>query len=134
MEKTKHLNTYELENSKDKLLVTIKILCLMYLEKDSLISHIDNSKIKDYCNYVKSEYHNITNLKKSLKIQTYYKPYYEIYSNLDSIITLDNLICKQEKVSFIELTKDVNQLEETLGFCYGILNQIVKNRDINLEN
>lgn len=129
-----NMNTYETEYQKDKLLITIKVLCLMYLEDSQLINHIEDSRIIEYTNYIKKEYYEMNKFKNSLKIKTYYQPYYEIFSNLDSMILKDNLICKQEKVSFIELTKDVNQLEETLGFCFGILNLIIKTRNINLEN
>ena len=35
-----HTNTYELEKSKDKLLLTIRMICLMYLENTKLIENI----------------------------------------------------------------------------------------------
>ena len=77
------------------------------------------------------EYYKINDLKNSLKVKTYSQPYFEIYTNLDSMILKDNLICSQEKVSFLELTKDINHLEETLGFCYGVLNMIYQTRNEN---
>ena len=126
-----HSNTYELEKSKDKLLLTIRMICLMYLENTKLIENIETSKIKDYLEYTKNEYFKINDLKNSLKVKTYSQPYFEIYTNLDSMILKDNLICSQEKVSFIELTKDINHLEETLGFCYGVLNMIYQTRNEN---
>lgn len=126
-----HMNSYNLEKSKDTLLKTIKMICLMYLENKDNINNILTSKLKDYFEYIENEYMSIHNLKESLKIQTYFEPYYEIYSNLDSMIMKDNLICKQEKISFIELTKDINYLEETLAYCYGVLNLIIKDRNEN---
>lgn len=126
-----HVNTYELEKSKDKLLLTIRMICLMYLENTKLIENIETSKIKDYLEYTKNEYYKINDLKNSLKVKTYSQPYFEIYTNLDSMILKDNLICSQEKVSFLELTKDINHLEETLGFCYGVLNMIYQTRNEN---
>ena len=126
-----HSNTYELEKSKDKLLLTIRMICLMYLENTKLIENIETTKIKDYLEYTKNEYFKINDLKNSLKVKTYSQPYFEIYTNLDSMILKDNLICSQEKVSFIELTKDINHLEETLGFCYGVLNMIYQTRNKN---
>ena len=126
-----HSNTYELEKSKDKLLLTIRMICLMYLENTKLIENIETTKIKDYLEYTKNEYFKINDLKNSLKVKTYFQPYFEIYTNLDSMILKDNLICSQEKVSFLELTKDINHLEETLGFCYGVLNMIYQTRNEN---
>lgn len=126
-----HVNTYELEKSKDTLLLTIRMICLMYLENTKLIENIETSKIKDYLEYTKNEYYKINDLKNSLKVKTYSQPYFEIYTNLDSMILKDNLICSQEKVSFLELTKDINHLEETLGFCYGVLNMIYQTRNEN---
>ncbi len=126
-----HINSYELEKSKDTLLKTIKMICLMYLENRDNINNILTSKLIDYFKYIEDEYMSIHKLKESLKIQTYFQPYNEIYTNLDSIIMKDNLICKQEKISFIELTKDINYLEDTLAYCYGVLNLIIKDRNEN---
>lgn len=126
-----HINSYELEKSKDTLLKTIKMICLMYLENRDNINNILTSKLIDYFKYIEDEYMSIQKLKESLKIQTYFQPYNEIYTNLDSMIMKDNLICKQEKISFIELTKDINYLEDTLAYCYGVLNLIIKDRNEN---
>lgn len=131
--KKSHTNSYELEKSKDIVLNTIKMICIMYLENADSIEHIDLSKIQDYFKYTEQEYINLIELKDSLKVQNYHQPYLEIYTNLDSIIMEDNLICKQEKITFIELTKDINNLEDILSFCYGILNLIIKYRE-NKEN
>lgn len=126
-----HINSYELEKSKDTLLKTIKMICLIYLENRDNINNILTSKLIDYFKYIEDEYMSIQKLKESLKIQTYFQPYNEIYTNLDSMIMKDNLICKQEKISFIELTKDINYLEDTLAYCYGVLNLIIKDRNEN---
>ncbi len=123
-----HLNTYEIEKSKDKLLLTIRIICLLYLEDKNKLT-IETEKLEEYFEYIKYEYNQIAELKKSLKVKTYTQPYYEIFSNLDSMILKDNLIHAQEKIAFIELTKDINHLEETLGFCYGVLNLILKDKN-----
>lgn len=125
----KHTNTYEEENYKDKLTNIIKMICIMYLEKQDSIEHIELLKLQEYFKYTELEYINLVSLKDSLKVQNYHQSYLEIYSNLDSMIMQDNLICKQEKVTFIELTKDINYLEDILGFCYGILSKIIKERN-----
>ena len=120
---------YNLENSKDNLLKTIKMLCFMYLENSDNIKHIDTDKIKEYFKYIAAEYQNMAEFKKSLKIKHYSSPYYEIYSNLDSMILKEHLLAEQSKISFIELTKDVNYLEDILAFCYGVLSSMIKERN-----
>lgn len=127
---TTHLNTYELEKLKDKYLMDIKAICVLYLENKKNINHIDDAKILECHKYIVNAYGEIDNLKQSLKVQTYNSPYYEIYSNLDSMILNDNLISKQEKITFIELTKDINYLADIIAFCYGILGLILKDRKI----
>jgi hypothetical protein len=128
--KQSHLNTYELEKIKDKYLMDIKAVCVLYLENKTHISHINNDKILECHKYILSAYEELDKLKQSLKVQTYNSPYYEIYSNLDSMILNDNLIGKQEKVTFIELTKDINYLADIIAFCYGILGLILKDRNL----
>ena len=120
---------YNLENSKDNLLKTIKMLCFMYLENSDNVVHIDIDKIKEYFKYIEFEYQNMAEFKKSLKIKHYSSPYYEIYSNLDSMILKEHLLAEQSKISFIELTKDVNYLEDILAFCYGVLSAMIKERN-----
>ena len=44
------------------------------------------------------------------------------------MIVSQNLLSKDEKILFIELTKDINNLEDTLAFCYGILMKILNER------
>lgn len=124
-----HTNTYELEENKDKLLNTIKMLCFMYLEKPENINHISTQQLKNYFIYISSEYSEISTFRDSLKIKTYHQPYKEIFSNLDGMIASDNLLSKDERITFVELTKDVNYLEDTLAFCYGILSKIINERE-----
>ena len=131
--KTKHLNTYELQENKDKLVNTIKMICFMYLEHPENINHISITKIKNYFAYIGSEYAEISSLRDSLKVKTYHQPYKEIFSNLDDMITSDNLLSEDERIIFIELTKDINYLEDTLAFCYGILSKAINERE-NKEN
>ena len=130
IEQINHMNTYDLEKLKDKYLMDIKAICILYLENKKNINHINNTKILECHKYICSAYEEIDTLKQSLKVQTYNSPYYEIYSNLDSMILHDNLISKQLKITFIELTKDINYLADIIAFCYGILGLILKDRKI----
>jgi hypothetical protein len=124
-----HTNTYELEENKDKLLNTIKMLCFMYLEKLENINHISTQQLKNYFIYISSEYSEISTFRESLKVKTYHQPYKEIFSNLDGMISSDNLLSKDERITFVELTKDVNYLEDTLAFCYGVLSKTINERE-----
>lgn len=124
----KHLNTYQHEQNKDKLINTIKMICLSFLENPKNINYITTQQLKNYFCYTESEYAEITELKESLKIKTYYQPYIEVFSNLDNMIASNSLLSKDEKVTFIELTKDVNYLQDTLAFCYGILSKAINER------
>lgn len=128
MEKN-HVNTYEHEENKDKLLNTIKMICIIYLDSADKIKHIETEQIKKYFDYIGSELLQINNLRDSLKVKEYNQPYKEIYSNLDNMIASANLLSKDEKILFIELTKDINYLDSTLSFCYGILSKIITERE-----
>lgn len=124
----KHLNSYETEADKDKLINSIKMICLSYLDKSDNIKHINTEKLENYFKYIEMEYNEISSLKYSLKVKSYHKPYNEIYSRLDDMIVADNLLSKDERIIFIELTKDINYLEDTLAFCYGILFNAISSR------
>ena len=50
------------------------------------------------------------------------------------MISRDNLLQKTEKISFIELTKEINYLEDILAFCYGVFHKIIKERKIKIED
>lgn len=126
----KHTNTYEEENYKDKLTNIIKMICFMYLANDESISHITIERLEECFKFCVDEYESINNLKDALKVKDYCKHYEEIYSNLDNIIASDNLLSKDVKVAFIELTKDINNLSDTLAFCFGILSKIIKEKKI----
>lgn len=129
-----HLNTYDLEVIKDKYLTDIKVLCFMFLDNKKNIKHITDNKIIELYEYIYSQYNEISSLRESLKVKTYYAPYTEIFKNLDNMINSDNLLCSQQKLSFIELTKDINYLEDTLSFCFGILCLIIQDRKIMHNN
>lgn len=123
-----HTNTYEAEENKDKLLNIIKLLCFAYLENQNNIKHIKTEHLESHLDYIGAEYIETVNLKSALKVKSYHSPYREIYSNLDNMIVSQNLLSKDEKILFIELTKDINNLEDTLAFCYGILMKILNER------
>lgn len=125
-----HKNTYEFEKLKDNYLNEIKYLCFMFLENKKNIKQIENTKILECYNFVVNEYEIIAELKKGIKVKTYYSPYTEIYSNLDNLIAKSNLLSSDDKMTFIELTKDINYLEDTLAFCCGILGLIINQRKI----
>lgn len=126
-----HANTYELERLKDKYLTEIKLLCFMFLENKKNISHISLEKLLESYEFILTEYEIITELREGLKVKTFYAPYEEIYSNLDGMISKSNLLSRDNKLSFIELTKDINYLEDILAFCFGVLGLIIKDRNKN---
>lgn len=126
----KHINTYEHEKLKDKYLNEIKLLCFMFLENKKSIKHISNNKILEAYEFINYQYYELEKLKAGVKIKTYNSPYEEIYSNLDELIDKQNMLSKSDKLSFIELTKDVNYLEDILAFCAGIIDTIIKYRKI----
>ena len=130
MSQNLHINSYELERLKDNYLNEIKYLCFMFLENKKNIKQIENTKILECYNFVVNEYEIIAELKKGIKVKTYYSPYTEIYSNLDNLIAKSNLLSSDDKMTFIELTKDINYLEDTLAFCCGILGMIIAQRKI----
>ena len=47
-----------------------------------------------------NEYNAISDLKKGLKIKTYFSPFYEIYFNLDNMIMKDHLLQKEQLLDF----------------------------------
>lgn len=124
-----HTNTYKLEIIKDKYLTEIKLICFMFLENKKNIKHINDEKILECYEFILKEYEIISELKEDLKVKTYYAPYEEIYSNLDELIDKQNMLSKSDKMSFIELTKDINYLEDILSFCFGVLSLIIKDRN-----
>ena len=125
-----HTNSYEYEQIKDKYLTDIKLICFMFLENKKNIKHISNEKILECYEFTLKEYEIIAELKAGLKVKTYYAPYEEIYYNLDNMIAKSNLLSNGDKLSFIELTKDINYLEDILVFCFGILGLIIADRKI----
>lgn len=125
-----HTNTYEYEQTKDKYLTEIKLICFMFLENKKNIKHISNEKILECYEFTLKEYEIIAELKEGIKVKTYYAPYEEIYSNLDGMIAKSSLLSRDDKLSFIELTKDINYLEDVLVFCFGILGLIIADRKI----
>lgn len=126
-----HTNTYELEILKDKYLTEIKLICFMFLENKKNIEHISLDKILESYEFTLNEYEVITELREGLKVKTFYAPYVEIYSNLDGMIAKSNLLSRDDKLSFIELTKDINYLEDILAFCFGVLSLIIEDRNKN---
>ena len=124
------IELYKEELEQDELLKRIKMICFLYLENNSSLKIVSDETLLDYYEFVSKNYQKIAELKDSLKVQTYFSPNYEIYNNLDSLIIKHSLVAKQEKITFIELTKDINYLEDILAFCYGILGNILKNRNI----
>ena len=127
--KIPHTNTYETERNKDKLLNTIKMICFMYFDNPENIKRIEKSRLEEYFKYTIDEYQKINDLKDALKVKDYHRPYVEIYSNLDNMIASNNLLSKNEKITFIELTKDINNLSDTLALCFGILSKMIKERN-----
>ena len=126
------LNDYTLEKTKDTALLEIKSICFKYLQDKKNISDITDEQIIMCYNILLNEYDSIYELKEGLKIKTYFSPFYEIYSNLDEMISRDNLLQKTEKISFIELTKEINYLEDILAFCYGVFHKIIKEKKIDI--
>lgn len=124
-----HTNTYELERLKDKYLTDIKLLCFMFLENPKNIEHVPLDKILESYQFVLTEYEIITALREGLKVKTFYAPYEEIYSNLDYMIAKSNLLSRDDKLSLVELTKDINYLEDILAFCFGVLGLVIKERN-----
>lgn len=124
-----HTNTYELERLKDKYLTDIKLLCFMFLENPKNIEHVPLDKILESYQFVLTEYKIITALREGLKVKTFYAPYEEIYSNLDYMIAKSNLLSIDDKLSLVELTKDINYLEDILAFCFGVLGLVIKERN-----
>lgn len=128
MNNLNNLNTYEVEENKDRLLNNIKMICFSFLADSENINHVKTRQLKNYLSYINSEYEEITSLKDSLKIQHYSRPYFEIFSNLDSMIVSPNLLSKTEKMMFTELIKDINYLEDSLSFCYGVISKAIEER------
>lgn len=124
-------DVYEKERIDDSIFMDIKFICMKYLQAPELIDDITDEEILLNYNFIFNKYEEITKLRKSLKIKPYNKPFYEIYTNLDNIISKDHLLQKEEKISFIELMKEINYLEESLGIYYSILLRIIKDRNVH---
>lgn len=132
MKKLENLQNYTTEKLKDAALLDIKQTCMKYLHNKNLISKISDEEIVICYDMILNEYNAISDLKKGLKVRTYFSPFYEIYSNLDNMIMKDHLLQKEEKITFLELTKEINYLEDILAFCYGVLHKIIEERKILL--
>ena len=114
--------------NKDLILTNIINICYASINDD--ISHITDEQLLMCCNFINTEITYINNLKNDLKVPTYIAPFYEIENNLDIITMSNSVLSENPKVTFYELSKDINYLENILFFCDSILVKIIKDRKI----
>lgn len=124
-------NIYFKEETDDELFFKIKNLCFLYLNNSTNINNVSNEELLLIFNFLIRKFIETHNLKKNLKIKNYFWPFTEITQSLDEYMLSEDIYKNTIDTIYIKITKDINNTLDYLGFCYGIINKIKQERNLN---
>lgn len=126
--------SYNDEERDDLILKNIKNICFSYLN-NSNIEDIDDDILYIANDFLIIKFKEIVNLKKNFRIKNYSWPFVEIGKSLDEI-TLDDdpYIIEELDTDNSPMTKDINYVIDHICFCYGIINKIIDERQIDEDD
>lgn len=122
---------YNMEESQDRLLHEIKDICFAYLDNKN-IDYISDDELFIAYEFLVVKFNELMDLKSGLNLKSYSFPFKEISHSLDEITVGNEYEVKGNinKYPKLVLTKELNYTLDHLGFCYGIINKIIQERDI----
>lgn len=119
---------YDKEELEDQILREIKTVCFDYLRDSKNIDTVTDEELFVSYDFLINKYEEIQNIKEGMKIKSYSWPFSEIAQSLDEITISSSTKSKSTEYTTVKLTKDINYLLDEIGFCYGIINKIMKER------
>jgi len=120
---------YSLEKEEDKLLRDIKNVCFSYLDEPETARNIDMERLFAMHSFLSVKYQDVNSLKNSLNLNSYSWPFFESAQLIDNITMSDTIYSTTTEKNLFLLTKEVNYLMESIGFCYGIIQKISNERE-----
>lgn len=122
--------TYEFEKMNDTVLNEIKIICFRYLDNPRNVDKYSDDELFVAYDFLEKQYVETKNIKDAFELKTYAWPHIEIAQHLDTITVGEDAVTKKTtQIKHIDLTKDVNNLLETIGFCHGVIGKIIEERN-----
>lgn len=119
-----------MEKMADIALSDIKNLVFAYLDNSLSVKNISDEEMVSYYEFLSIKYTELQTIKESLGIQNYAYPFTEIGRTMGEYAKEGTLSASSNDVIFMKLTKDINYAIEQVGFCYGVIKKIIKERVI----
>lgn len=122
--------TYETETMEDEVFQDIKTICYRYLDDKRSIDSINDDELYIAFEFLNAKFQEVNKIKESFKIKSYTWPITEIAKSMDEITIAGSMKASSDNPIFYNLTKDINYTLEHIGFCYGIIDMIIRERNI----
>ena len=120
-------------NYDDEQLQEIKNICFGYLDDKSAVDKIDNDTMMEHFEFLTEKYIEIKNVKRALNLDYYALPFMEIERGMERFTLTGTIKGNVKQSTEFTLMKDITGLLENVGYCYGIINIILRERGILTE-
>ena len=121
-------NVYDNEDFDDKILQHIKNIAFSYLNNKESVDDITVSQLNIIYKFLLRKFNALIEIKEALKLKSYLSPFTEISQSLDEYMLTEDIKETTIDSIYIKITKDINNLLDHLGFCYGIIGKIIEEK------
>lgn len=113
----------------DEILKEVRTICVTYLNNKSLKSIKDEELFIAY-EFIVNKFNDIIKIKEAMKLNTSLNTFTEIAKTLDEITLSESITTKTEQYSTIKLNREINHVLNELTLYFGIINKIIKERNL----